>query len=136
RPCHGPVVSMTTVTGIEVTRKDQVGIQRSPDNTSIKLTMTETRCTHMLAGETALTTIALPIWIRRNWNFGTTPSLLISNKFGSNGFERNRGIPNHHLLPNPKFMNTHFILNTPFVLAQNFLSLQRQTHFERQLFQT
>ena len=115
---------MMTVTGTEVTRKDQVGIQRSPDNTSIKLTMTETRCTHMLAGETALTTTASPIWIRRNWNFGTTPNLLILNKFGSNSFERNRGIPNlHHLLPNPKFMNTHFILNTPFILARNFLSL-------------
>src|SRR5436189_615248 len=109
QPCHGLVVSMTTVTGTEVTRKDQVGIQRNPDNTIIKLTMTETQCIHMLAGETALTTTASPIWIKRNWNFGTTPSLLISNKFGSNSFERNRGIPNlHHLLSSPKFMNTHF----------------------------
>ena len=128
---------MITVTGTEVTRKDQVGIQRNPDNTSIKLTMTETRCIHMLDGETALTTTASPIWIRKNWNSGTTPSLLTSNKFGSNDFERNRGIPNlHHLLPNPKFMSTYFVLNTPFVLARNFLSLQRQTHFEQQLFQT
>src|SRR5207248_7969173 len=128
---------MMIVTGIEATRKDQVGIQRSPDNTSIKLTMTETRCTRMLAGETALTTTASLIWIRKSWNFGTTPNLLISNKFGSNDFERNRGIPNlRHLLPNPKFMNTHFILNTPFILARNFLSPQRQTHSEQQSFQT
>src|SRR5438046_6468100 len=128
---------MTTVTGTEVTRKDQVGIQRSPDNTSIWLVMTETRCIHMLDGETALTTIALPIWTRRNWNFGTTPSLLISNKFGSNDSERNRGIPNlHHLLPNLKFMNTHSVLNTLFILAQNFFSLQIQIHSEQQSFQT
>src|SRR5436305_10111561 len=120
---------MTTVTGTKVTRKDQVGIQRNPNNTSIQSAMTETRCIHMLAGETASTTIALPTWIRRNWNFGTTPSLLILNKFGSNDFERNKGIPNlQHLLPSPKFMNTHSIPNTPFVLARNFLSLQRQTH--------
>src|SRR5436190_19090805 len=128
---------MMTVTGTEVTRKDQVGIQRNSDNTSIKSTMTETQCIHMLDGETALMTIALPIWIRKNWNFGTTPNLLISNKFGSNDFEKNRGIPNlHRLHPNPKFMNTHSILNTPFIPARNFLSLQRQTHFEQQLFQT
>ena len=44
----------------------------------------------MLAGDNALMTIALPTWIRRNWNFGTTPSLLILNKFGSNDFERNK----------------------------------------------
>src|SRR5438034_11035209 len=44
----------------------------------------------MLTGGTALMTIASPIWIRKNWNFGTTPSLLILNKFGSNGFEKNR----------------------------------------------
>src|SRR6266513_3591740 len=81
RLCHGQVVSMMTVTGTEVTRKDQVGIQRSPDNTSIKLTMTETRCTCMLAGETALMTTASPIWIRRNWNSGTTPNLSNLNKF-------------------------------------------------------
>src|SRR5438552_3798900 len=128
---------MMTVTGTEVTRKDQVGIQRNPDNTSIKLTMTETRCTRMLAGETASMTIASPIWIRRNWNFGTTPNLLISNKFGSNDSRKNRGIPNlQHLLPNPKFMNTYSILNTLFVLARNFLSLQKQIHFEQQLSQT
>src|SRR5881394_3591543 len=99
--------------------------------------MTKTQCIYMLDGDNVLMTIVLPTWIRRNWNFGTTPSLLISNKFGSNNFKRNRGIPNlRHLLPNPKFMNTHFILNIPFILAQNFLSLQRQTHFEQQLFQT
>src|SRR5216110_3498434 len=109
---------MMTVTGTEVTRKDQVGIQRSPDNTNIKLTMIKTQCICMLDGDNALMTIALPTWIRRNWNFGTTPSLLISNKFGSNDFEKNRGIPNlQYLLPNPKYLNTHSILNTPIVLA-------------------
>ena len=100
-----------TATGTKVTRKDQVGIQRNPDNISIKSAMTGTQCIRMLDRDNALTIIALPTWIRRNWNFGTTPSLSTSNKFGSNDFEKNRGIPNlQHLFPNSKFMNTHFIL--------------------------
>src|SRR5213082_3509354 len=88
----------------------------------------------MLDGDNSLMTIASLTWIRRNWNFGTTLNLLILNKFGSNDFERNKGIPNiQHLLPNSKFMNTYFILNIPFILARNFLFLQRQIHSEQQL---
>ena len=72
----------------------------------------------MLDGDNVLTTIALLTWIKRNWNFGITSNLLISNKFGSNNSEKNRGIPNfQYLFPNPKYLNASSVPNIPFVLT-------------------